>query len=564
MSEFPLGYEKIAPVTWAYLSSLLMLGLFFKFSRFWSVRNFDLILLILLCPGLLMVHFGSEHRQLAQTGATGVVSPETDAGGVPAEDSATVPGDRAMIPRPETGIPGRETAIAGSAGRSEPVEGENRIRPSNPPPVTLTYLNQSSAAPNAASVQDNGSNAATSAAPDAKADAELSPEVLAAIRLERQGYVWLFAIGLLFLIRMLIDPMMIRRPLLEPNLSSGGLSFMCVAMLVFLMANIVTSKPTADDLYGPVSAQHLVQMRVDPNEQEQWHKHGPGYALLHVLPVIPTFVESGVAGDIPDERVSSPRNVAVAKTMAILSQMAIVIGIVLIGYRHFGNYQMGIGVAMLYLMLPYTAQMTGRIMHVLPAALIVWALVAYRRPLLAGLFIGLAMGVCYYPIFMLPLWMSFYWRRGLGRFGFGVASMVIVLGISLAFVSSDFGHYVENLRTMFGIWLPRRSGLQGIWSLGWDAIYRLPILAGFVVISFSFAFWPAQKNLGSLLSCSAAVMIAVQFWHGFGGGLYMAWYLPLTLLTFFRPNLEDRVAITVLKESWFQRRHRPVDTKTAA
>ena len=69
-------------------------------------------------------------------------------------------------------------------------------------------------------------------------------------------------------------------------------------------------------------------------------------------------------------------------------------------------------------------------------------------------------------------------------------------------------------------------------------------------LSFTLAIWPAQKNLGTLLSCSAAVMVATQFWHGYGGGLYMGWYLPLTLLTVFRPNLEDRVALAVLGEGW--------------
>jgi hypothetical protein len=36
--------------------------------------------------------------------------------------------------------------------------------------------------------------------------------------------------------------------------------------------------------------------------------------------------------------------------------------------------------------------------------------------------------------------------------------------------------------------------------------------------------------------------------------MYMAWYLPLLLMTVFRPNLEDRVALTVLGEGWFHRR----------
>ena len=52
MNEILFHYEKIAPTTWAYLSSLLIVGLFFKFGRFWSVRNLDLLLLILLAPGL--------------------------------------------------------------------------------------------------------------------------------------------------------------------------------------------------------------------------------------------------------------------------------------------------------------------------------------------------------------------------------------------------------------------------------------------------------------------------------------------------------------------------------
>jgi hypothetical protein len=35
----------------------------------------------------------------------------------------------------------------------------------------------------------------------------------------------------------------------------------------------------------------------------------------------------------------------------------------------------------------------------------------------------------------------------------------------------------------------------------------------------------------------------------------MAWYLPLVLLTVFRPNLEDRYALAVVPESrWGRRR----------
>ena len=46
----------------------------------------------------------------------------------------------------------------------------------------------------------------------------------------------------------------------------------------------------------------------------------------------------------------------------------------------------------------------------------------------------------------------------------------------------------------------------------------------------------------------------MQFWHTSSEGVYLAWYLPLLLLTIFRPNLEDRVALSTLGESWLIRR----------
>src|SRR5262245_66295611 len=74
MSEILFQYEKINPATWVYLSSLLMIGLFFQFNRFWSVRNLDLVLLILLAPGLLMVNHAREGADKGVVTAPAVVS----------------------------------------------------------------------------------------------------------------------------------------------------------------------------------------------------------------------------------------------------------------------------------------------------------------------------------------------------------------------------------------------------------------------------------------------------------------------------------------------------------
>lgn len=421
----------LPPTTWVYISSLMMVAVFFKFSRVWSVRNFDLLALIAFAPGLLLL--------------------------------------------------------------------------------------------------DQGGN------------------------LETFGYDWLFVAGGIYFIRLLIDPLMLRRPLLEPNLSVGGLSFMCASLLMFLMANVATSTLTESDLDGARRLDQILAREDVPAADASMPQHGPGYPLLHLLPTVSSRALVQTDEALPANENEALVHTATARTMAILSHLAIVAGLVLIGYRHFKNLNAGLSAAGIYLLLPYTAQMVGRVDHVLPAALLVWAVALYRLPLLAGIMLGLAAGTIYYPIFLLPLWIGFYWQRGLWRFLTGVTSTLLLVVASLALTSSSLNSFFAQLQQMFGWTSLMMSGADGFWSSN-QSDYRIPVLAAFVAFSFGLVIWPAQKNLGTLLSCSAAVMLATQFWHTPQGGTYMAWYLPLMLLTVFRPNLEDRVAITVLDSRWFLER----------
>jgi hypothetical protein len=461
MPELLLEYHPIYPATWAYVSSLLMIGLFFKFSRLWSLRNLDLLLLIAFAPGLLM---------------------------------------------------------------SQYVSG-----PNGTPTIDDLYV-------------------------------------------QHMGYLWLFAVGGLLLLRMLWDPTMVRRPLLEPNLSVGGMTFLGVSLFLFLMANVLTSKEDPVALAAARGADQYFRDPVDSpsgdaggdaakNAEEQgedlFDRFGPGYRYLIQLQRIPAYTlaamtRSGTSDD-EEEQAQARRLVdqTTVRLTAIFSHLAIVLGIVMIGYRHFDNYKTGIAAATLYLMLPYTARMTGFVDHALPAALLIWALAAYRRPLIAGSLVGLGVGAIYYPIFLLPLWISFYWRRGLFRFLCGVLVAVGVLVIALALEWNGWEDFFHKLRGMFGLRLPWNALTEGFWSARFtEPVYRIPVLATFIAMCGSFAVWPAQKNLGTLLCCTAAVMIGSQFWHPHGGGLYMAWFLPVALLSIFRPNLEDRIALAVLPAGW--------------
>ena len=129
MSEILFQYEPVKPTTWAYLASLLVIALYFKFNRVLSVRNWDLV-------------------------------------------------------------------------RADPA----------------------------------GAGAAHGAVWRRSATKATMPPHL----VEHVGYIWLFAVSGLFMLRLLLDAFMVRRPLLEPNLTVGGLTFLGLSLFVFLMANVVT------------------------------------------------------------------------------------------------------------------------------------------------------------------------------------------------------------------------------------------------------------------------------------------------------------------------------------
>ncbi len=478
MSDLPFSYQKIDSTTWAYLSSLLLVALFFKFNRFWSIRNLDLLLIILLAPGLLMIESGRyQTGQAVRYAVSADTSIDTLDSDFPA--ALTDFDDANLAAENQISIAAKKLAATGFAWQSS-------------------------------------------------------------------GFIWLFSIGLCLLVRLLMDPGLTRRPVLEPNLSQGGLFFFAGSLFLILTANVILSEPANADLAGAKNAIKLMQREVaEPVDVQQLQQRGPGLQLFFVFPIMSTFDNGGEMLETDaDELENIQRYILAAKILAIVTQSLIVLGLILFCYRNYDNLSVGVGTAAIYLMLPYTAMHTVNVMHTLPAALVLWAAVCFRMPWLAGLLIGLATGVAYYPLFVLPLWASFYWERGWKKFLIFVTTGVVICVIGGSVLTSvDSAGFIAQLQSMFGFWYPRMDNLQGIWSLGWSSWWRLPILVAFVTLCFSFIGWPTEKNLGTLVSYTAAIMVAVQFWHALDGGLHMAWYLPLLLLVIFRPNMSGRVAV---------------------
>lgn len=353
------------------------------------------------------------------------------------------------------------------------------------------------------------------------------------------GYLWLMIACFYFLLRCLIDLALVRRPALQANLESGGLAWLAVALFVGLVA---------------VAVRQPIQQEPTPEHETPTDK---------VLKIS----EKAIQPYVPPSRL----RLWTERGLALLCHLSVLVGLVLIGWRHFDDVRAGMAAATFYLLLPYTYMLlpdsplgVGRWDHAWAMAFVVWTIFCYRRPMLAGLFLGIASGTAFYLIVLLPTWLSFYHRRGMTRF---LVSYVLSVGLGVALLGGLLwlnGELPSSLQSdwMTFDWQPWKrpdpatpgfwQDIPGVSGTYAPAAYRVPVFIASMILVATSAFWPAPKTLAHVLALSAAVLISIQFWYADRGGIYVLWFLPLLLLLVFRPNLSNSVP-PVPGEDWVAR-----------
>jgi hypothetical protein len=399
----------LGPEVWLFLSLLGCVTLFFKFSRFWSVRNLDLLLLFTLVPGMLLI----------------------------------------------VGNPGNHPWSA---------------------------------------------------------------------------YAWLFLGSGCWLFRCGLDLGLSRRPLLEPNLNASGLLCLSVGLLGLMLAETV-SLPVEDG---------AARNPAEPSGREDRPPLAPGPENARVQQAVEQFIQNA---PIPSSLKQELPQVIVQRVLAGLAHLGLVLGLLMIGWRHFERPITGMAMAACYLLLPYTRMALVDSGQLIPAALIVWAVFWHVRPALAGALIGLAAGWIPACLGLIALWCGFYLGRGALRFT--VVALAVVTGCAL------LGHWVPGLqewaralgaRSIAEVGLlprfePRSSG--SFW-VSIDSSFRLPVLIAYLALVIATMFFPARKNLAELIALSGALLVASQFWYLDKGGALVMLYLPLAITMMFRPTLTSR------------------------
>ena len=337
---------------------------------------------------------------------------------------------------------------------------------------------------------------------------------------------------LVWLVRCLIDLGLTRRPLLEPNLNAAGLTCLAIGMLGLLLSETITvpvNEEVARNPADPGGRQSPSTVNNTPD--------GVGEAFSKVIQNAP----------LPSSLSPNPPQVILKKVLAMLAHSVIVLGLIAISWWHYDRPVAGLAMATCYLILPYTRIALNDSGQLIPAALIVAAVAFFDRPSLTSVFLGIAASWMPACTALLLLWAGFYRSRGFFRF-VGISTGIALACATLALTVPDLASWARALggRSLAsaGIMPGTEPPVVGSFWSGVDANFRLPVLIAYLAFVIISSFWPARKNLGELISLSAALLISGQFWYLDKGGAHVVLYLPLILLMMYRPNLSAKTAYT--------------------
>jgi len=214
----------------------------------------------------------------------------------------------------------------------------------------------------------------------------------------------------------------------------------------------------------------------------------------------------------------------------------------------------GLAVIFVYAISPYIIGMVSelgleRASHIAGMPFILFALLVLNRPAVAGLLLGVATGMLYYPLFLVPLWFGYIRRTDGIRKGVAflatytavgivclimLVSMVQPLGESESSVGAFFDDTISQQQFKAGYGNSRLS----FWGQYPEfAVWGKPT-AGILYCFFCLllAFYPRYIGFEQLIALTASVLVGTQLVLSFGGGTYIGFYLAPVMLTLFAFN----------------------------
>jgi len=203
-----------------------------------------------------------------------------------------------------------------------------------------------------------------------------------------------------------------------------------------------------------------------------------------------------------------------------------ILGLFVLGWRLSGQ-RLGLAFAAAWATFPFTAYaLESNSNDALVAALLIWGMVFFSRPLGRGILLGLAIAAKFVPALLVVAWWRVpsgtrrnpWWYLG----GLGIAALSTGWVILLGGVRGIPLFWHRTITYQVG-----RSSPFSLWGQH-PALHPLQLLAMGIVAAGALAVWrwPRRRDLLSVVALSGALIIGLQLTMSYWFYLYIPWFLP--------------------------------------
>ncbi len=242
--------------------------------------------------------------------------------------------------------------------------------------------------------------------------------------------------------------------------------------------------------------------------------------------------------------------------------------------RGWGGEAMGLSLVALYNGSAYVLGVGGTtdlvggmtyVSHVIPPAVTLLAFACLGRPALSGALLAAAAGFGFYPAFMFPAWLGYFWGRSRPatiRFvtGFGLVGLITVawvlvasrpapgLGLVATIVRDTLGHHTDPSgygMSPFGLWGQQTGVLRWMLApLAGGSALTSPFFIVFCGYLAATAWLARTAGPVGLALLASTVAMGANVWKIHATATYVTWYYPFLLIGLLGPPALVRVRRT--------------------
>ncbi|MHC4520007.1 MAG: hypothetical protein ACYTAS_15565 [Planctomycetota bacterium] len=383
----------------------------------------------------------------------------------------------------------------------------------------------------------------------------LAPFLLITWTHTKVAYTGLFTVTVILLVRCLWIARKPSEGLTQLNVSSRRVVWMLLLFALVLHVVTLYERHIGDvGLWSAIGGQYLLRTGCLPYGTEFGPNcvYGP---LMYVL-----FAPAGLAASLireirPDGSIilaafNNWQAMRGVQTTELILDLLALFALYRLARRR-GDRDAALTIVFVYAISPYLLGMVSelgleRASHIAATPFILLALLLLSRPVLAGILLGIATGMLYYPLFLVPLWFGYLRRRDGIRSGLVLLAAFAAVGVVCVIMLIAMVEPMDDSQSPLGAFLDDTIAQQqfkagygnsplSFWGqYPQSATWGKP-MAGILYCLFCvvLAFLPRRIDFNRLIALTAAVLVGTQLVLSFGGGTYIGFYLAPLILTFF-------------------------------